>query len=94
MSTIHRIDELIFDCSFDSIAIANEYETEMNAWLTASLLPAIDVILNEFDEAESVLHLDHIEIDLGNISKDEFYVELIRRLQEKLSDKLQSIRRN
>ena len=92
MSTIHRIDELIFDCSFDSMAIANEYETEMNAWLTASLLPAVDAILNEFDEAESVLHLDYIEIDLGNISNDDFYVELIWRLQEKLSDKLSGIR--
>ena len=94
MSTIHRIDELIFDCSFDSMAIANEYETEMNTWLTASLLPAIDVILNEFDEAESVLRLDHIEIDLGNISNNDFYVELIRRLQEKLSDKLRGIRKD
>ncbi|WP_292996434.1 contractile injection system tape measure protein, partial [Nitrosomonas sp.] len=94
MSTIHRIDELIFDCSFDSVAIANEYESEMNAWLTARLLPAIDVILNDFDEAESVLRLDHIEIDLGNISNDDFYVELLRRLQEKLSDKLRGIRKD
>ncbi|WP_350151367.1 contractile injection system tape measure protein, partial [Nitrosomonas sp.] len=94
MSSAHRIDEFIFDCSFDSFSLANEHEPEMNAFLTAKLLPAIDSILDEFDETDAVWRLDRVEIDLGNIPGVDFYAELIQRVQEELSDQLRALQSN
>ncbi|TXI28810.1 MAG: hypothetical protein E6Q60_06520, partial [Nitrosomonas oligotropha] len=94
MSSAHRIDEFIFDCSFDSFSLANEHEPEMNAFLTARLLPAIDSILDEFDETDAVWRLDRVEIDLGNIPGVDFYAELIQRVQEELSDQLRAMQSN
>ncbi|PTQ78768.1 hypothetical protein C8R26_10183 [Nitrosomonas oligotropha] len=94
MSSTHRIDEFIFDCSFDSFSLANEHEPEMNAFLTAKLLPAIDSILDEFDETDAIWRLDRVEIDLGNIPGVDFYAELIQRVQEELSDQLRAMQSN
>ncbi|OQW80932.1 MAG: hypothetical protein BVN30_12270 [Proteobacteria bacterium ST_bin16] len=94
MSSAHRIDEFIFDCSFDSLSLANEHEPEMNAFLTAKLLPAIDSILNEFDETGAVWRLDRVEIDLGDIPGADFYAELVQRVQEELSDQLRAMQSN
>jgi len=94
MSSTHRIDEFIFDCSFDSFSLANEHEPEMNAFLTARLLPVIDSILDEFDETDAVWRLDRVEIDLGNIPGVDFYAELIQRVQEELSDQLRAMQSN
>ncbi|NBQ69944.1 MAG: hypothetical protein EBU46_14425, partial [Nitrosomonadaceae bacterium] len=94
MSSAHRIDEFIFDCSFDSFSLANEHEPEINAFLTARLLPAIDSILDEFDETDAVWRLDRVEIDLGNIPGVDFYAELIQRVQKELSDQLRAMQSN
>ncbi|UJO99015.1 MAG: hypothetical protein LZF64_07155, partial [Nitrosomonas sp.] len=94
MSRAHRIDEFIFDCSFDSLPLANEHEPEMTAFLTAELLPAIDSILDAFDETDAVWRLDRVEIDLGDISGADFYAGLIQRVQEELSDQLRAMQNN
>ncbi|MBS0298309.1 MAG: hypothetical protein JSR32_00005, partial [Proteobacteria bacterium] len=94
MSITHRIDEFVFDCSFDSLSQVNELESEMSAVLTARLLPVIDSILNEFDEVGTVWRLDRVEIDLGNILNEDFYAELIQRVREKLREKLQALQGN
>ncbi|MBX3616327.1 contractile injection system tape measure protein [Nitrosomonas sp.] len=90
MPAVHRIEELILDCSFDSIAIAQALETGMDVWLRTKLLPVIDTVLFEFDEAGFDWRLDQLEIDLGDIAEDNFHDEFIQRLREKLSDRLLS----
>jgi hypothetical protein len=88
MSIAHRIDEFVFDCSFDSLAQANALEPEMSTLLISGLLPVIDSILNEFDEADTVWRLDQVEIDLGDIANDDFHTKLMQCVQEKLREKL------
>jgi contractile injection system tape measure protein len=88
MATVHIIDEVVFDFSYDSIAIAREHESDINTWLTEQLLPVVDSILNAFDDAQTVLRLDRIELDLGDISNDDFYSEIIRKVSEQLADQL------
>ena len=58
MPTAHLIDELIFDCSLDSTVIASNHESVLSAWVSDGLLPAIDGVLNEFDEAGALWCLD------------------------------------
>ena len=91
VSIAHRIDEFVFDCSFDSLAQANAFEPEMGALLTEKLLPVIDSVLDEFDQTGAVWRLDHVEIDLGDIASGDFYTELVRRVQEKLREQAQNI---
>ncbi len=86
----HRIEALIFDCSFDSMAIAQTFEADMNVWLTTRLLPVIDSVLLEFDETGVVWRMDRLELDLGDIPEDNFYDVLMQRLREKLSECLQA----
>ncbi|WMJ07957.1 contractile injection system tape measure protein [Nitrosomonas sp. sh817] len=86
----HCIEALIFDCSFDSMAIAQTFEADMNVWLTTRLLPVIDSVLLEFDETGVVWRMDRLELDLGDIPEDNFYDVLMQRLREKLSECLQA----
>ncbi|MBK9662378.1 MAG: hypothetical protein IPO71_04505 [Nitrosomonas sp.] len=94
MPTAHLIDELIFDCSLDSTVIASNHESVLSAWVSDGLLPAIDGVLNEFDEAGALWCLDCVEIDVGDVSSDNFYAELVQRVQDKLREKLRIARQN
>ena len=94
MPTAHLIDELVFDCSLDSTVIASNHESALSAWVSDGLLPAIDEVLNEFDEAEALWCLDCVEIDLGEVSSDNFYAELVQRVQDKLREQLRIARQN
>ncbi|MBS0423709.1 MAG: hypothetical protein JSR71_04615, partial [Proteobacteria bacterium] len=91
MPITHRIDEFVFDCSYDSLAQANTLEAEISALLTDKLLPVIDSILDEFDQTGTVWRLDQVEIDLGDITSEDFYAELMSRVQEKLRERLRRL---
>ncbi len=88
MLNAHRIDEFVFECSFSMASFAKTDEPEISGWLTAELLPAIDEILTAFDETGTVWRLDQVEIDLGDIPADNFYAELLKRMREKLRERL------
>ncbi|PSJ18959.1 contractile injection system tape measure protein [Nitrosomonas supralitoralis] len=91
MSIVHRIDELIFDWSCNSMIMVQQHEAEMSNWVTEKLLPALDEILNEFDEKGSVWRINQIEIDLGDILDSDSYIELMQCFQTKLSDELRAL---
>ena len=91
MQIAHVIDEVVFDLSFVSTCIADDHESKVSAWITGQILPAVDSVLNEFDEAKTVLRLDLVEVDLGDVTEEAFQAVLAQRLRERLSSMLQGI---
>ncbi len=94
MQKVHFIDEVIFDLSFVSTSVPDDHEAKVSAWITEKILPAVDSVLNEFDETETVLCLNSVEIDLGEVTEDAFQTMLVQRLKERLNSVLHGIREN
>ncbi len=94
MATVHIIDQVVFDFSFDSLAIANQHEAEMRIWLTEQLLPIVDSILTTHDDTETVLRFDNIVLDLGDIPSDDCYAGIIQKVSEQLTKQLRQNHEN
>ena len=92
MQIAHIIDEVVFDFTFVSTSVPVDHESKMSAWIIDQILPAVDTVFDEIDEAKTVLRLDLVEIDLGDVTEEAFQTVLVRRLKEKLSGMLQGIR--
>ncbi len=94
MQIAHIIDEVVFDLSFVSTCIVGDHESKVSAWITGQILPTVDSVLNEFDEAKTVLRLDLVEVDLGDVTEETFQAVLAQRLREILGSMLHGIHDN
>ncbi|HNP25125.1 MAG TPA: contractile injection system tape measure protein, partial [Nitrosomonas sp.] len=80
----HVIDEVVFDYLIHAESVAHEHESVMHAWVVDTLLPAVENVLDEYDEAENVLRIEQITLDLGDISGADYHTHIIRQLREQL----------
>jgi Contractile injection system tape measure protein len=83
----HKIDEFLFDLSFESMRFARHQQAELSTWVSTQVLPTIDEIFDAYFENESgqqVLYLDRLEIDLGSVSAHDYQTEIPQRLAAKL----------
>ena len=87
-ASAHIIEQVTFDFSFVSEAVAHEHESRLSAWVVDTLLPIVEAILNEHDEADNVLCIEQITLDLGEISSTDYFVQIAQRLQDQLARQL------
>ena len=92
MRAFHLIEEVVFDVTFDTTALALEQQDRIQSFLTEKLLPAIDELFNRYSDADTVLNLDTVEIDLGDVPAGDFRNEITRRVTEQLGILLQEKR--
>ena len=92
MRAFHLIEEVVFDVTFDTTALALEQQDRIQSFLTENLLPAIDELFNRYSDVDTVLNLDSVEIDLGDVPADDFRNEITRRVTEQLGVLLQEKR--
>ncbi|MBX3630263.1 MAG: hypothetical protein KF908_10235 [Nitrosomonas sp.] len=88
----HLIDEVMLDFSFDCDVIEGIHEDRLTAWAIDELLPVLESVLHANDEAGTVLRIDQITIDLGDIDDVDYFGQLIQRFREKLDLELSKIR--
>ena len=43
----------------------------MSAYYRHKVLPVLESIFNELSHKDEIIHIDHLEIDLGEVSEDE-----------------------
>ena len=89
MSSCHLIDEVVFDIAFDTTALAVAQQEKMQPFLVDNLLPAVDDVFNRYSDADTVLKLDVVEIDIGDVPAEDFRNEITRRVTEQLGVLLQ-----
>ena len=80
MSSCNIIDEVVFDIAFDTTALAVAQQEKMQSFLVDSLLPAVDDVFNRYSDADTVLKLDVVEIDIGDVPAEDFRNEITRRV--------------
>lgn len=90
MKTLHRIDELVFDLSFESMAFAREQQPGLNLWVSTQVLPTLDELFDEYVGGDRVMYIDTLELDLGSVSPDNYKTEIPQRLEEQLGALLRS----
>ncbi|HZW23881.1 MAG TPA: contractile injection system tape measure protein [Gallionella sp.] len=84
MDKHHIIDDVEFDISFDSMGSAREHEAGLPDFIRERLLPVADEIFCELADGDTVVRIDRLELDLGDIRHGEFRDEMESRFGEKL----------
>ena len=82
--SVHLIEEVTFDFSFDSTAVSHDHDANITRLVVDSLLPVIDRVLDEHDEAGKVLRIDRLAVDLGDIPIADYSAVISDLLREKL----------
>ncbi|MCK9200416.1 MAG: contractile injection system tape measure protein [Gallionella sp.] len=95
MDKRHIIEDAEFDISFDSMEIAREQEPGLADFIRERLLPLADEIFCELADGGTVVRIDRLELDLGDIRHAGFCDEMESRFGEKLraflKEKMQSL---
>jgi hypothetical protein len=86
MIASNLIHGLTFDVAFDGSAESGESLAE---WLREALLPVIDEALEQHDRKGHVCRIERLEIDLGDVTREDADGELSRRLHAQLSAALE-----
>ncbi|SEM90333.1 contractile injection system tape measure protein [Nitrosomonas marina] len=91
-ASVHVIEQVIFDFSFAADTVEPEHESQLSDWIVRTLLPAMEVVLNEHDEADKVLRINQVTLDLGAISEANFPDQIVQILQEQFGLQLKQAR--
>jgi hypothetical protein len=86
--TRHLIDELVFDIAIDSRNRTMQDDAYLSRLVTATLLPVVEEVFEGFDDGDTVLVLDSLEIDLGDIVQADYEDTAVKRLRAALDDAL------
>ena len=65
--SIHRIDEVVLDFSFDGDAAQDTHSDRLAAWVVDEFLPLLETVLDAYDDADSILRIERVAIDLGDV---------------------------
>ena len=88
MNAHHRIDQMDFTISFDSMAIPHARESALRTLLVDELLPLMDQVFNQFADGDTVWQIDTLDIDVGDVPAQNFNAEMASRLRSALESAL------
>jgi hypothetical protein len=88
MNARHRIDNMDFTISFDSMAIPHARESALRTLLVDELLPLMDQVFNQFADGDTVWQIDTLDIDIGDVPVQNFNAEMASRLRSALESAL------
>ncbi|HEX8956616.1 MAG TPA: contractile injection system tape measure protein, partial [Burkholderiaceae bacterium] len=88
MSRSHVIEEATFDVSFDTADKARQQEALLPAFIRDRLLPLADDIFCGLSGEDTILKLDRLELDLGDVPYQGFEDEIERRFKATLASAL------
>ena len=88
MNNLHLIDNAIFDTSYAEPGLADEQRSQVDEFIKNNLMSVVEEIFDQFDSTSvdpgSIMRLDNLEIDLGEIAFSDYR----QRMPEKLSQHL------
>ncbi|MCP5003941.1 MAG: hypothetical protein GY941_08330 [Planctomycetes bacterium] len=80
----HKIGKATFDIEFDSEDLAFSEQSSLETFTGKRLVPLVDEVLTMNTIYGNVITFDTLEIDLGNISFENYQDEIITRLRDRL----------
>ena len=88
MNNLHLIDSAIFDTSYAEPGLADEQCSQVDEFIKNNLMTVVEEVFDQFASTSadpgSIMRLDYLEIDLGEIALSEYR----QRMPEKLSQYL------
>lgn len=76
----HAIRNAEFEISFDSAKTAEQFELKVFQWLSQELFPSIDEMLSKHCAANTVISIDKLNIDIGDVEEAKLYPVLRDRI--------------
>lgn len=88
----HLVNNAIFDIGFSSEDTAFDMQSELNGFFKKELLTIVAETFDQFSQANAVIRIPSIEIDLGPVALSQYREELPKRLRSELEEVLSGIR--
>ncbi len=82
--TQHKINNAAFDISFGSVSDALENELTIAPFIKKRLMPVVEDVFDSHTDMDTVITINKLEIDLGEILRDDFPYGMEARLREML----------
>jgi len=89
----HNIQKMVFEIKSIQQKHAYEIQNEIASICEGFLLKEIDALFTKYDHEHLTIRIDRIEIDLGEITKDELQETLIRKIRTELEKILQQLKK-
>lgn len=90
----HIIQKQIFELIFRNTKDAALIQQEVSSLCTERVLPALDEFFSRIIDAEEVLQIDRLSIDLGTISPERIAAELPEKLLVAITEQLEKLQDN
>jgi hypothetical protein len=90
MNAQHRIDDVIFDIAFASPALERAWAGTLRSLVIDDLLPLADEIFNQYGGDDTVWQIDTLDVDIGDVSAQDFRAEMAVRLRSALERALRA----
>ncbi|MGA2889706.1 MAG: contractile injection system tape measure protein [Terracidiphilus sp.] len=90
MATTHFVRDFGFDIAFASESEAFEQHARLGSFVSERLVAVAEEVFRRLDPVDgSVLRIDEMEIDLGDISLHEYYEQAEQRFRKQLEEQIQ-----
>lgn len=88
MNELIHIQRVLFDFNMDSEEMAFELNSSWHSFYQSSFEAVAKKVLQRFSPGNNRLLINRMELDLGTISRDNFYTRFPQLLEEKLEEQL------
>jgi|GEM_PF-1690724 len=88
MKQRHSIESAILNINFPNEEMAFERQQDLEAFAREKMLPIVEEVFDELSESDTVLRIDKLEVDLGEIGLGYFYEDFASRLKDKVKESL------
>lgn len=89
MTRQHCIESAILEVDYASEQLAFSQQGAFEAFARGRLLAIVDEIFDELSDSDTVVRIDKLEIDLGDISPSYLYDDMESRLRDKIRECLE-----
>lgn len=90
----HIIRQLRWESTFDDQKHGFDIQNRLSNWTQTQLLREANHVFGKFCPEELTLRIDSLELDLGEVPKDEMEISLAKRFREALWDQLKEVVRS
>jgi len=82
---------MLVELNFDNQQLGDEFQAQAAMFVKDRLLPLVEQLFDQQSHANEVISIDTLELDLGDISQQDYLMELESQLKQQLLQKLNQL---
>lgn len=88
MTDTHHIQNAVLRLNFNNAERADQFNQQAHQWVNQTLLPSIEALFDQLCPADEVITIEHLLVDLGQITDNTSLIALCQRILDQLHQQL------